>query len=116
MIVNFVYVVRDRAAGRIKVGQTIDPRRRLGELDRGCGARVEVMELVACPSHVHSGRIERSLLSAAAKWRLEGEWVDAAAEDVLRERFDAIVRRPYDEFRAHEVYPLWVHEIRAMVE
>lgn len=69
--VGMVYFIRDDAAGRIKIGTSMNPLGRLRELQTGSGARLRLMSISP------GGReAERSYHSTFAERRLIGEWFD----------------------------------------
>lgn len=66
-----VYVVRDDAAGRVKIGYSRHPVRRRRQLQVGCSGPLRTVAVMAAPIEV-----ERTLHEQYAEMRLHGEWFD----------------------------------------
>ena len=61
------------AAGRTKIGISLDPERRRRQIETSSGCRVEQFEVF----HVYApGPCERYLHQVYGPWRLEGEWFE----------------------------------------
>lgn len=77
------YFVLDTTVGRMKIGRTINLKRRLEALQNGCGAELMVVGTLA-------GDLERELHRRFAAARLHGEWFsvhDLQVSSYLRETF-----------------------------
>jgi hypothetical protein len=83
---GYVYFFQAKNA-RVKIGQSTDPRRRLLDLSRHAGHRLDVIGVM--PSDVPLAE-EAAIHSAFAAHHIEGEWFNVAcvaAIDTYRPRF-----------------------------
>jgi hypothetical protein len=70
---GFVYAVRAVTVGRIKIGYSIDPESRLGNLQIGSP---DILEIIATWPGTEDG--ERSLHKHLSQWRTHGEWFESS--------------------------------------
>jgi len=81
----FVYAIRERETGRIKLGISRDPSSRVAQLQTGNSSK---LELVAVRPAVNRFADERVIHADAASYRLRGEWFTASALEVLKDRLE----------------------------
>ena len=104
-----VYVVRDDAAQRIKIGYSQTPYRRMDSLQVGCSGRLRMVAIIAAPIEVES-----LLHQQWFEFRTHGEWFDDRNEHVSKEILymlhgDPICKNVWEmvpgKFVFHEVAP-----------
>lgn len=77
--IGMVYVVRDDANSRIKIGTALNPLARLRDLQTGSSVPLHLIAMFA------GGRkSERSFQETWAMRRLQGEWFDDADREISR--------------------------------
>lgn len=77
----FVYAIRDRETGHIKLGISRDPRARVAQLQTG---NSHELELVAYRRAENRFADEHAIHADAEAYRLRGEWFTASALEVLQ--------------------------------
>lgn len=77
----YVYAIREKDTGNIKLGISRDPEARLRQLQTGNSSE---LELVAHRPAVNRFADERAIHANAATYRLKGEWFKGAALEVLK--------------------------------
>ncbi len=76
----YVYAIREKDTGNIKLGISRDPEARLRQLQTGNSSE---LELVAFRKAENRFADERALHADAEAYRLRGEWFEGAAVDAL---------------------------------
>jgi hypothetical protein len=77
----YVYAIREKDTGNIKLGISRDPRRRLIQLQTGNSSE---LELVVCRKAENRFADERDVHARADAYRLRGEWFNANALEVMQ--------------------------------
>lgn len=77
----FVYAIKERDTGHLKLGISRDPRQRLKQLQTGNSSE---LELVAVRPALNRFADERALHADAEAYRLRGEWFSAGALEVMQ--------------------------------
>ena len=75
----YVYAIREKDTGNVKLGISRDPHARLKQLQTG---NASPLELVAYRKAENRFADERTLHTDASKYRIRGEWFDARAVGV----------------------------------
>jgi hypothetical protein len=79
--VDSAYVIgSDEIAGRIKIGVSCDPERRLSTLQCGSPVRLELRHVEPIPAGMPAPFVETKAHDLLEGSRLHGEWFDAASE------------------------------------
>ena len=68
----FIYFIQCASSGRIKIGSSADPWRRLTLLQTGCPTDLSIIHAFRAPRYVE--------LDLQRKHRIRGEWFDPAPE------------------------------------
>lgn len=76
---GYIYVIRARESGRIKIGHSRDPKRRLAQLQSASHEKLTLLT----PSFPAPRFVERELHRVLRKHRVRGEWY-SNAEDLTR--------------------------------
>ena len=77
----FVYAIREKDTGNVKLGISRDPQQRLRQLQTGNSSE---LELVAYRKAENRFADERAIHADADAYRLRGEWFSAGAVEVLQ--------------------------------
>ena len=77
----FVYAIREKGTGHIKLGISRDPQQRLAQLQTG---NSQELELVAYRQATNRFAEERAIHADAAAYRLRGEWFSSQALGALQ--------------------------------
>lgn len=77
----FVYAIREKDTGNIKLGISRDPKQRLKQLQTGNSSQ---LELVAYRKAENRYRDERAIHAAADAHRLHGEWFSSSVIGVMQ--------------------------------
>jgi len=77
----FVYAIREKDTGNVKLGISHDPEQRLRQLQIGNSSE---LELVAYRKAENRFADERAIHADADAYRLRGEWFSAGAAEVLQ--------------------------------
>ena len=77
-----LYIVHNKSNGLTKIGITEDLRRRINQIDRSCGARVDLVSWAVID---HAESMEKFLHATFDAYRVLGEWfaLDMEAKDFL---------------------------------
>lgn len=76
----YVYAIREKTSGNIKIGISRDPKRRLSTLQTG---NSDELELVAIKRAENKFDDEQSLHELAAPYHVRGEWFNSRAIEVF---------------------------------
>lgn len=76
-----VYVIE--AGGRVKIGLSDDPRKRLGELATGSAYTPTLIHSWRVASRADALTMERSMHGLFRRQRMNGEWFDVPADEVV---------------------------------
>lgn len=87
MTIAHVYVAGSSRNGPLKIGITVDPKRRLGELQTGNAVRLDIYWTLAVPAD-QARLIEQDIHGLFVPERMSGEWflipVEMAVEAIMR--------------------------------
>ena len=76
-----VYVIE--AGGRVKIGLSDDPRKRLGELATGSAYAPTLIHSWRVASRADALTMERAMHGVFRRQRMNGEWFDVPADEVV---------------------------------
>jgi len=66
---DHLYFIQEKGTGYIKIGRSVDPKRRLRALQTGNGSTLKLVAVFE-----GQGNLETHLHDTLASWRLKGEW------------------------------------------
>lgn len=103
---GWIYFVQAGAGGPIKIGWTVDPQKRLEQLQTGSHIRLFILGAIE-----GSTAGESTLHKRWSEYRIRGEWFEAAPEIidfVMANRHQGFVEKGIDDL--DEGYWDWLHE------
>jgi hypothetical protein len=82
--VSFLYIIASNPAGPVKLGLSINPEKRVRQLQTGCSETL----ILYHAEEVEPGRVkiaEKALHRLLSYKRVRGEWFDLSVEDAIFE-------------------------------
>jgi hypothetical protein len=97
-VISFIYVIGADKAGPVKIGLSVNPDKRLRQLQTGHPARLSLFHTMEVES-AKVALMEKIIHKTVRPWRGVGEWFYLSVDDAIAEVEFALIRYGEENIR-----------------